>query len=325
MVLELTSADEEGFYNVSERLRRTINTTIISGVAGTGLFDRTAIDETAEAAKLLYDAALKEGVRKEEIFIVGSSALYKVKNRDELARKIKELTGHDMDFVEKDGEVFYNIIGSIPQKYREVALLLDIGSGNTKIGYLEESSRTVSVEIPYGTVSFTEKVKKENPSDKAYVSHLLQVAQKEVSPRLRQESSRKPSLINRKPVFMVGGIVWAMATLLYPERQDSFVRLKTEDIDRFYQQVIKKKEAIFNVDLTKIKDEELKKKAEKQIQSVRDVFTVDNLIAGATILKTLSRDLKLTGKEIYFSRNGSCWIWGYIALKGIEKAEEKGR
>ncbi len=325
MVIELMPADEEGFYNVDERLRRSINTTIISGVAEIGLFQKEAIEETARAVKELFDLALKEGVKSEDVFIVGSSAFYKAKNRDELSEKIAELTGHKMDFVDKKGEVFYNIIGSIPQKHRTKALLIDIGSGNTKIGYLEEEqSKTVSVEIPYGTVSFAEKAKEGKLSTTAYISHLSKLSQTEVSQRLKQEVSRKPSLVNRRPVFMVGGIVWAMVTILYPEKQDSFLRIKTEDINRFYNLVTKKKDAIFDIDLSKIKDESIKKKAEKQLQSVKDVFSVDNLIAGATILKVISEDLKLKGKEIYFARNGS-WLWGYIALTGIEKAEEVGK
>ena len=121
---------------------------------------------------------------------------------------------------------------------------------------------------------------------------------------------------------MVGGIVWAMSTILYPEREGSFVKLTMDDINRFYELVAKKKDAAFEENLTKIKNMDTRKKAEKQLQSVKDVFTVENLIAGAAILKAMGEELKLKGKDLYFSRNGS-WLWGYIAYEGTEKFEKK--
>jgi len=121
---------------------------------------------------------------------------------------------------------------------------------------------------------------------------------------------------------MVGGAVWAMATILYPENQDTFMRIKTEDINRFYDMAVKKKNGIFNVDLSKIKNKEARANAEKQVNSVKKVFTADNIMAGATILKSISENLKLNGREIYFSRYGS-WLFGYISTIGINIEYEK--
>ncbi len=321
MVVEVKEADAEGFYNVDEKFRKSVNTTIIAGVAEKGLMDEDAMNETVKVIKELMAEIEKRGVRKEDIFIVGSSAIIRAKNYNVFAQKVKEATQKDMAFINTEEEVFYNIIGSIPKKYRANAISVDIGSGNTKIGYLEgDSQRTVSFEIPYGTVSLGDKAKKENPSEKEYVNTLLKIASSDVAPKIKKEVSRKPPLLNRKYVFMNGGIVWAMVTLLYPEKKDSFVILKAEDINRFYNMLINKKEAVFNVDLQKIKDEDTRKYAEKQIQSVKDVFSIDNLIAGATILKTISDELKFRNKILIFSRHGS-WLWGYIALNGIEKFE----
>lgn len=321
MVIEVSAADKEGFYNVNERFRRSVNTTIISGVAETGSFQPEAIEETARVVKELMGLIKQQDVKEEDIYIAGSSALMKANNRDALSGKVKEMTGKDMVFIDKDREVFYGIVGSIPQKYRNNALLIDIGSGNTKLGYLD-AERTVSVDMPYGTVSLTEAVKKKNPSEKAYTTSALNITAQEMKPKLRQAAARRPSLVNRKPVFMVGGIVWAMSTILYPEREDSFVKLTMDDINRFYELVAKKKGAAFEQNLTKIKNMDTRKKAEKQLQSVKDVFTVENLIAGAAILKAMGDELKLKGKDLYFSRNGS-WLWGYIAYEGTEKFEKK--
>lgn len=326
MAVEISPADEEGFYNVRELFRRSINTSIISGVKERGEFQSEAIEETARAAKLLLDELMKiEGIKREEIVILGSSALFKVKNKDLLSQKVKEITGKELLYVDKEQEVLYGIIGSIPVRYRESSILIDIGSGNTKLGYLEqEPLRTVSIEIPYGTVSFTEGIKKTNRSGKIFQNQALKMAEEEIGKRLISESSRRPGLLNRRYVFMTGGIVWAMATILYPEKHDSFLRLSTNDIDRFYNMLLQKKDRIFDIDLSRIKDEEIKSRAGKQINAVKDTFSLENLIAGATILKTIANNLKLIGREIYFSKDGN-WMWGYIIESAIEKAEEGGK
>jgi len=230
-----------------------------------------------------------------------------------------------MDFVNNKGEVFFGIIGSMPDKYQTSALLIDIGSGNTKIGYLEDNGRkTVSIEIPYGTVSFSEAAKKTNRSEKDYSITLSSMSARQLTPLLKQELTRKPAILERKPVFMTGGVVWAMATILYPEKKDAFLNLTVDDITKFYDMAVRKKSGIFNVDHTRIKNKEARGNAEKQLNSVKNVFTADDIIAGATLLKAISEDLRLKGRDIYFSRYGG-WLFGYISVAGcnIEDKKEK--
>jgi len=94
------------------------------------------------------------------------------------------------------------------------------------------------------------------------------------------------------------------------------------NINRFYDRVVNKRSGVFDIDLSKIKDENVRGKAEKDIQSVKNVFTVENLIAGATILKATANEMNLKGRKIYFSRDGS-WLWGYVAFMGMEQMEKK--
>lgn len=324
MAAEITEADKEGFYNIREIFRQNINTSIISGVKESGIFQTETIEETAIATKrLLNELSKLEGIKIEETVIVASSALYNVKNKDELSKKVKEKTGKELYFIDKDGEVLYGIIGSVPNKYLHESVLIDIGSGNTKLGYIENNPiRTISVELPYGTVSLTDEIKKSNPSDKAFISLTQKFASSELTMKLRNEVSKRPAFLNRKQVYMVGGIVWAMATILYPDNQNSFVKITGTDIEKFYNILINKREKIFDVDFSKIKNEDIRNKAEKQIKSVKDVFTIENLIAGATILNNIANELKLKNREIYFSRHGN-WMWGYVQEAGMEKLEKE--
>jgi exopolyphosphatase/pppGpp-phosphohydrolase len=324
MVVEILPTDEEGFYNLNEIMRHNIDTSIISGVAKTGMFTDEAIEETATAVKKIMDIIVERAnIKKEDIHIVGSSALAYVQNAGTLEVRVNKMTGSNMGFAYKDTEVLYGLIGSVPNKYQASALLIDVGSGNTKFGYLVDGGKgIVSAELPYGTVSLTDEAKKINPSGANYPSTLSDISVNKLAPLLKQESTKNPPVLERAPVFMVGGAVWAMATILYPENHDTFMRIKTEDINRFYEMAVKKKNGIFNVDLSKIKNKETRANAEKQINSVKKVFTPDNIMAGATILKSISENLKLNGREIYFSRYGS-WIFGYISTIGIDIEYEK--
>lgn len=63
-------------------------------------------------------------------------------------------------------------------------------------------------------------------------------------------------------------IVWGKTTLLYLERQESFVKLNTIYTECIYDMGIKKKPNIFNIDLLQIKNEDIKENAAQQISLI---------------------------------------------------------
>jgi hypothetical protein len=54
-----------------------------------------------------------------------------------LVERVGQLTGETMNIIEVKDEVFLTIVGAIPEQHQNSSLSLDIGSGNTKIGYIE--------------------------------------------------------------------------------------------------------------------------------------------------------------------------------------------
>lgn len=308
----------DDWYDVDEKFRKSINTTIISGVKEKGVFEESSIEETAWAVKELHDQIIKKAsVPVNDIFVVGSSAIWAVKNKDQLASKVKELTGKELNFINKDMEVLFNLSGSMPVKYRTSALSLDIGSGNTKIGYLDKSSkeiRSVAVEIPYGSVTLTDAAMKQVSDPAKYASAVERITKSEVATKLRQEMQKKPGLRNRRPVFAVGGIVWAVSVLTHPGNSEGYMKLTAADVDTFLNRLSKSPDGIFTVNLSNIKDDAARERAQKQVQAIKDTFSPENLLAGAKLLRTSMTELKL--KEVYFSRYGS-WLWGYVTQQGI--------
>jgi len=305
---------DDEFYDLNEILRESINTTIISGVKESGKFSKEGIEETAQAVKTFVDKLKEKSVPSENIFIVASSAIASVENKDELANRVKELTGYDLEFLTVKDEVLFSIAGSVPPKYFYNSILVDIGSGNTKIGYLEKVGNSTNVknfEIPYGTVSLTEKANK----GKNFQNELTSILNNEVVPGLKKESQKNPAYVNRKNVFLVGGIVWANTTLQKPSQiEDAYVKLNLEDIKTFTQNIRKNPDKVLNPDLSKLKPE-LREKAKKQIDKVKDVFTAENLYSGSMLLETIGKTWGFDKKNLKFPRYGN-WLVGYVVLKG---------
>jgi tetratricopeptide (TPR) repeat protein len=325
MVLVMAPQIDDG-YDVNETFRRSINTTIFAGVKTTGAFESQAIEETAKAVKELYDLiSTKHKVEKKNIYLVGSSAVAKATNRELLTLKVKELTGQDLVFITKDDEVLFNVVGSIPANKIAKALSIDIGSGNTKIGYWDRANgrdNIIAVEIPLGTVSLSDAVSRAGDDPKAISNAADKVIKDEMSPKLRQEIQKRPGYRNRRPVYLVGGIVWAVATLTKPGNRSDFTKLTPADVDKFISGIKKDPDAFLNPSLAHIKDPEARKWAEGQVNSVKDVFTPENMLSGAKLLKATFVDMKI--KEAYFARWGS-WLAGKIYLQAYDAEEQAAK
>jgi tetratricopeptide (TPR) repeat protein len=308
------------FYDLQEVFRESINTTIIAGVKETGAFSKDGIEETAQTVKTLIEKLKEKGVPGDNIFVVTSSAISSVKNRDELAKGVEELTGYKVEFLTVKDEVLYGIAGAVPPKYFYNSIFVDVGSGNTKIGYLEKVGGSINVrsfELPYGTVSLTERASK----GKDFRRELAEVLSKEVEPLLKREAQKNPAYLNRKNVFLVGGIVWAITTLQKPEQvEEAYVQLSSLDIKNFMQAIPKNPDRVLNPDLSNLKPE-LRDKAKKQIEKVKDVFSVDNLYAGGMLLESLGKSLKFEKRNLLFPRYGN-WLVGYVVLRGYFEETE---
>lgn len=328
---------EEG-HTVKLIYAEVINTTIMQ--LKDNKFAPEVIRDTAMAtARLLGKMKSDLRVPDAHIGIVGSSGL-KADNPQDLVKAIHEKTGKTMSFLDVETEVQLSVVGTIPQRYRYkdiwkdnrgISVLMDIGSGNTKGGYQvlrQLATGTpdydyVTVGIPKGTVSFTNEINQAtgDAGDLTdFARKAKELAATSIKANLRKEMERKPGLVNRPRVYMSGGIVWAMATLLYPDDRRALVPIKAEDIDLFYRKVTSDPDAVqkfLNPDLSKrIANRQVRAEAEKEIETVRNTFSPRNLIAGAEILKAVSSEFQLGQKRIRFARYAYlAWILSYTRLQ----------
>lgn len=340
---------------------KTANTNIMLDVAKTRLMRQDRIDETAKAVGAFCDQILALGVPADQLYVVASSGV-RADNMSELASKVLELTKVQMTFLTVDDEVNYAISGAVPpktsvyirsrrysnhrkgRKYRWIrtkkkvdnrgrSVFIDIGSGNTKGGYQERVSNTgpleyrvVSFGIPFGTKTLADRVSKQLPAEPKDIdfSHATTSVYSETfSEPLRLAISTKPGLENRSRVYLSGGIVWAVATLIHPEDRSPYVTLTAADIDRFYEEVVGDLPKLLNPDLSRL-DAETREKVESDVNAIQSTFSPKQLIAGAQILKSLSNDLKFAQnrRHIRFVRAGYiAWILRYVNLKSTESTD----
>lgn len=339
---------DEGYSATEIYAPKTANTNIMEGVAKSRLIRKDRIEETAKVVNAFCDQILALGVPTDHLYVVGSSGL-RADNMNELSDKVKETTGRQMSFLTVDDEVNYAISGAVP-KYTRVyvrnrktgkrhlrridnrgrSIFIDIGSGNTKGGYQERISvtnppeyRVVSFGIPFGTKTLADTATKQLPGDSAstdFSQATKSVYNDVFTEPLRSALETKPGLQNRSKIYLSGGIVWAMATLLHPEDRSPYVSLTAEDIDRFYEMAVGEPDKLLNPDLSRL-DPETRQKVESDVNSVQSTFSPNQLIAGAQILKSLSRDLRFAHprRSIRFVRAGYiAWILRYVNLKSIE-------
>ncbi len=322
--------DEQLGYDLKVLLASSNNTTLVAGLGKTGRFDPEALKDTQQAVKKFFNQLRTEfKIPVERIYIVGSSGLVSAidknkeqvrQNRDDLSAAIQEATGKTMDFVDVDREVELSILGSVPRKHLDEALLMDVGSGNTKGGFRDPAGTFVTFGIPYGTVTYTDLVKKRAAdSGKPFAETSVLLGEEAISEPLQAQLERKPGLRQRQRVYLSGGMVWAAATCTRPADRRTFTELTPADFDTFAQLPLADPDATRAAVLAKVANDDPKLKAAvaSEMTKVQDTFTPDNLRAGAVILQESAKVFRFGERKVYFARFGYVgWLLAYISEQG---------
>ncbi len=303
------------------------------GRTSSGEFAPQASAEAARAVQKLLARLQQYQVPSERIFLIGSSSLLTDRPKD-LVSAISETTGKTPIFLDAETEVQLAIVGTIPQReragdawidIRNSSALIEFGSDSIRGGYqlLRYSPSAkydfVTMNIPYGTASFANEITRAVMG----VNNLTVFAQRAeilgagaIREALRKEIERKPGLVNRRRVYITGGIAWALATMLYPEDRQTFIPLNQADIALFAREAARAPRAVLKSTLSRNRSREFPQEVEWELEAVRNTFTPQQLIAGAEVIKAVSTEFNWQEKTIWFARFGnlSC-ILSYVRLQ----------
>lgn len=255
----------------------------------------------------------KYNVIDENIFIVGSSGVALANNTQALIDKVKVLTNKDLEFISAETEGKMLLKGSIPPTEYQDAIILDIGGGNTKGGYVDVQNDNkfefFPLKLDYGTITLTEAINKTivNVKDADNIE-VYKEKSFAYAPLLREKIKEilntKPLSLQKKKIYLSGGAIWAFTTLYYNnENDDHFVPLKMEDI-LYYDAILKN---------NFIKYENLAK-TDKNADKVINTYNQRHLISANNILIACLESIPdLKSKKIYFAKEGQiAWLVSYV-------------
>ena len=285
-----------------------------------------AVEDAAKAAKVMQDEMTNRyAVDLSQIYLVGSSSVADVSHRDRLKQTIENALGKPglMGFVtagEEAGYAFQGVLHLVPKTYRDKrkskAVVLDIGSGNTKGAYMEvmgEEKRLIDFAIPWGTKKFTKQVDNQR-GDGSFKDASARLRQGLLLPEIREVVERKQGMAMHDRVYLLGGISWALANFIQPKNTQHFPRVFPEHIETLYNNAIRPNAR------RKLCDENPQRTEE--IDRICQTFDVNNIIAGMDLLKTFSEEMKFKDKTVFFMRD-SLYAWPLGYLKARCQAEGK--
>lgn len=306
-VLEVTNI-KKGSFNVKSYWSENVG--IAKGIAIDG---NLAQEDIEKASTVVYSNYIKIknelGVPDENIFIVGSSGVAMAKNTKDLIDKIKLSTNKDVDFIDAQTEGRMLLRGCVPPVDYKDSMVLDIGGGNTKGGYIDVRNNDTFVFFPlsvnYGTITLTEAViKKTKKDDIAEYNEKIFGFLPTLREQIRAMYGSSPVALEKEKVFMSGGAVWAFYTLYNGAAKETFNEFKLEDV-LYYDAVLKNNFKKFE-DLAK---------TDKDAERVLKTYSQKYLISASNILLVCLEAIPdINNKKLYFAKEGQiAWLVSYVA------------
>ena len=289
----------------------TENVGIAKGISINGNLAQADIDKAGEVVFANYQKLLnEEKIEDNKIYIVASSGVGMAKNTDVLVNKIFELTNKKIEIISSQLESKLSFKGCIPPKSYNDALLIDIGGGNTKGGYVDvindENTVFFPINLNLGTVTLTEKINK-----KGNVEQINQFTNESISYRKTLEIEvvemlkQRPLTLNKKSIYTSGGAVWAFYTLhTGTVAPDNYNRYTLEDVQD-YNELIQYNYQKF-VEIAK---------TDTEVAAVLKTYSQKHLISANNILLTTLQNIPdIASKKIVFVKQGQiAWLLSYVA------------
>lgn len=306
-VIEVTNI-KKGYFNIKSYWSENVG--IAKGIAIDGNLAQEDIEKASTVVLSNYVKIKDEfQVPDDNIFIVGSSGVAMAKNTQDLITKIKAATNKDVEFIDAQTEGKMLLRGCVPPVDYKDSMVLDIGGGNTKGGYIDVRNNDTFVFFPlsvnYGTITLTEAViKKTKKDDVSEFNEKIFGFLPTLREQIKAMYGSSPVALEKEKVFMSGGAVWAFYTLYNGAAKETFNEFKLEDV-LYYDAVLKNNFKKF---------EELAK-TDKDAERVLKTYSQKYLISASNILLVCLEAIpEINDKKLYFAKEGQiAWLVSYIA------------
>ncbi len=287
----------------------TENTTLAKGISKDGNLNLNDIETSCLVVQKNYQLLIDEyKIDRKKIFVIASSGIGMANNTDLLVAKIKELINVDLEIITSEREAKLLITGGVPQNKYTNSLILDIGGGNTKGGYIDVKNVDNYVFYPLGmrlgTVTLTEKVKLYTQSDDfadflEWSTVYADMLQQEVKDMFNKRASAK----SKKNIYLSGGAVWAFKTLTASNEIENFSEFTIKEVKDYKIQLV--------FDYGKF---EKLAKTSPEIDKVIKTYNQQNLLSATNLLLGILENIEnADDKKFYFVKNGQmAWLVAYV-------------
>jgi hypothetical protein len=223
-------------------------------------------------------------------------------------------------YITPEQESQLSLLGIVPQKRRFTATQLDVGSGNTKGGYYNENKTFIPVTFPLGTKSFQRLI--ESKTDGGldnYVKTAEGIWRDSLKRIVMNEFFIKRDVRNRDIMYISGGVVWAIVSLMQPQSANyNYTEITSQDISEFRRLLNTDYENLIKPDLAFMADPAQMKVSQKNIVRVLNTYDKKALLAGTIWLDELIKEVNTanTSKKFIYAKYAYVgWISGYIIKK----------
>ncbi len=237
----------------------------------------------------------------------------------QLSKAIEAAVGRAPTFIDERQEAEFAARAIISPVGREGRMVIDIGSGNTKLGWFTEAGFQ-NATLDSGTKAFRDKAAALAAEKKqSFTEAAAYLRDSILTQELRKKLATAPGVDKIKDVQLIGGAPWALTTFTHPgTTKEMRVVLSAADLDTFAKLVQLKPEVALKQIEASITDPAARETAIKEVERVQKVFTPEELQAAAELLRLTFKELKLDEphkKVVFFQKGQYAWIAGYLMIE----------
>ncbi len=299
-------------------------------------FDDRALQRAVAQVGDYFDALMKLGAPADHIYVACSSGVLspfndasRERNRDRLVKAIRDKIGKEPAFIDPREEAKLAFQEIVPADEWDDAVLIDVGGYNTKGGGYVRKGTFLDFNVKMGVSGFEKSVLKAKRDDESFLDAAQRLLKTEVEKPLDEDLAAVSQLKDRKKIYFLGGVPWALASYTRPAEfyapsrltANSYQRrFRAADILAFNEMVCGRSPADIRAGVTSQlagKEKEVVEAVEENLDKLqRDVFKKpDRLVGGAQILLAIDKAfaVRAEDKEIWVFRHGQvAWLLGYI-------------